>query len=85
MSAKGREGSSPSPGMRKETMGKNWNQPICDDCWDAENPGRKPFRLVEKYRIAENCAWCNVTTTSGIYVRVDPDEVPFPQEDKTEW
>jgi hypothetical protein len=54
----------------------NWTQPICDDCWDVRNPTRTSVRINGGYR--ETCAFCGVTTTSGIYVRVDPTTVPHP-------
>lgn len=57
-----------------------WNQAICDTDWEKLNPGRTAYRLVAEFRKDEICAWCGETTRSGIYVRVDPTTVPYPQE-----
>lgn len=54
----------------------SWTQPCCDDCWRAQQPGRQPFRLREVD--VEICAWCGVTTMSGIFVRADPATVAYP-------
>lgn len=51
-----------------------WTHPICDDCWDDENPTRPSPRRGEGDD--ENCCFCGLGTTSGIYVRKDPDEAP---------
>ena len=51
-----------------------WNHPICDDCWAALEDGRRPYRLTEPE--IERCCWCGSETTSGIYRREDPAEVP---------
>lgn len=55
----------------------NFTQPICDLCWQERNPEQRPFRL--KKLAVENCAFCGHRTVSGIYTRVDPTTVPFPQ------
>lgn len=67
----------------------NWNQVSCGPCWQANNPGREPVRInlaaldAEERAIVsrERCSWCGQPTNSGIYVRVHPSEVPFPQPD----
>jgi hypothetical protein len=56
----------------------SWTQPMCDDCWTADNPGREPMRFVESERQAEQCCKCGAGTKSGIYVRVDPSTVTYP-------
>ena len=43
--------------------------PICDRCWDIEEPGRSPVRLNGV--VKETCCRCGEQTTSGIYVRRD--------------
>ena len=68
-------------------MALSWTHPICDDDWtkfngvelDGELLVREPIRL--KIRTKETCAYCGQDTESGIYVRDNPDHVPFPQED----
>lgn len=40
------------------------------------NPTRVPVRIRDAE--LEHCCYCNQQTTSGIYVRVDPDTVLHP-------
>jgi hypothetical protein len=40
---------------------------ICAACWDAQNPGRVPFRLNEPE--LEQCCFCGAPTSAGIYTR----------------
>jgi hypothetical protein len=54
-----------------------WNQPICDRCWRLREPERQPVRMVAPSR--ETCAFCGESTKSGILVRHDPREVPYPR------
>lgn len=56
----------------------NWNQPLCDLCWHAENPDRQATRLLPRARSIEQCCMCGRDTLSGIYVRKDPATVYFP-------
>jgi hypothetical protein len=48
----------------------SWTQGICDDCWEMNNPGREPYRLLKPER--ETCCVCGGVTLSGIYVRRRP-------------
>jgi len=61
----------------------NWNQIACVACWNANNPGREPFRAIGVAAIdgSDHCSWCGNPTNSGIFVRADPRIVPFPQPD----
>ena len=59
----------------------NWNQPICNACWTRRHPERMPVRVRE--RTVETCAYCGRETDSGIYVRDNPDRVPYPQPGRT--
>lgn len=56
-------------------------QPVCDDCFRAENPGINPHRSSdhEDDRDREQCCICGVLTWSGIYVAKDPTSVPYPR------
>jgi hypothetical protein len=54
----------------------SFTQPICADCWDAQNPGRVATRVTTGE--LEHCAFCAEPTVEGIYVRVDPATVPWP-------
>lgn len=71
-------------------MSKNWNQPKCEACWIRDNTVetdatplgigvRKPVRLRDAP--LERCAWCGNPTISGIYVREDPDTLPYPSQE----
>lgn len=60
----------------------NWNQPCCDACWVRMRGERVPVRLVDAYRVEEQCAWCGAMTLSGIYVREHPDNVSFPAKEQ---
>lgn len=60
----------------------NWTQPICEICYDLRYPGRLPTTLLPSHRETELCCDCGFTTTSGIYVRVDPRTVEYPAPDR---
>ena len=67
----------------------NWTQPLCDHCWiemygnfdddDCLVSFRVPTRVVsdpEKPEI-EQCCKCGRFTMGGIFIRIDPDTVPY--------
>ena len=56
----------------------SWTQPCCVDCWNERNPGRRAHTLNGEHGFQEVCVYCGSPTRSGIYVRVDPKEVPHP-------
>jgi hypothetical protein len=56
----------------------SWTQPVCEDCWKKVYPGATPCKLIEP--ALETCCLCGAATRSGIYIRRDPAEVPFPSE-----
>ena len=56
-----------------------WTQAICDDCFEQQQPDRRPHRMVEPD--VERCSWCGRRTRSGIYLRADPASVPYPASD----
>lgn len=56
-----------------------WTQPICQRCWDQENPGREAHVLTEAD--PEVCCICGGETVDGIYVRKDPKTVAYPAAD----
>lgn len=58
-----------------------WTQPVCNNCWDEQNPDRDPYRIRTEYAEEEICAFCGISTRSGIYTRVDPKTVPYPRKD----
>jgi hypothetical protein len=60
----------------------SWTQPCCEICWVDRYPGREPTRLKYEVREDENCVYCAAHTFSGIYVRVDPAEAPYPTLEK---
>lgn len=57
-----------------------WTQPCCDACWghyfEARGQNHQPITVTHPER--EQCAWCGEDTHSGIYVRADPNSVPYP-------
>ena len=55
----------------------NWNQPICGMCWYERNPDRDPVRVTDS--AVQVCAWCANLTSYGIYVRANPNDLPYPQ------
>lgn len=55
----------------------SWTQAICHACWNERNPDRPSSGVNPGYE--ETCAYCGEPTTSGIYVRDDPETVPYPQ------
>lgn len=48
------------------------NIAVCDPCWTARWPAtQEPYRMAEDVRPTENCGYCGVESTSGIYAVVD--------------
>jgi hypothetical protein len=37
-----------------------------------------PTRVKAQYCVRETCAFCGRVTNGGIYVRADPETVPYP-------
>jgi len=56
----------------------SFTQPICRPCWDQREPGADPVRIPDAPR--ETCAFCGKPSSAGIYTRVDPSSVPYPQD-----
>jgi hypothetical protein len=54
-----------------------WTHPMCDACWEDQNPDQTPFALAAEYRLIEQCCWCGLPTKGGIYVREDPKVPTF--------
>jgi hypothetical protein len=54
-----------------------FNHATCVACWNNNNPTQPtdPRRDYTRGR-EEVCCWCSRLTCSGIYVRVDPANVP---------
>lgn len=53
-----------------------WNHPICQECWDRAFPARTPSQIALALRELETCCNCGQSAREGIYVRLDPVEVP---------
>ena len=49
-----------------------WTHAICNECWNARNPEREPYRVTEAEE--EKCCFCGLETLSGIYTREDPSK-----------
>lgn len=65
----------------------SWTQAICERDWIEQHSSvgevgelsiDRPTRLIDA--VAEQCAFCGHVTIFGVYVRVDPDTVPFPSK-----
>ena len=59
-----------------------WTQPCCEECWDERSriggdPGREGVVLTHGVEL-ETCVYCGTPTFSGLYVRIDPAEAPYP-------
>jgi hypothetical protein len=57
-----------------------WTQPLCVACWNRDNPDRQAGN--DPVGPPERCCKCGDPTRSGIYVRIDPATVPYPQPDE---
>jgi hypothetical protein len=58
-----------------------WTQAICVACWNERNPDRPTNPAISyEHGDEECCCHCGQATRSGIYVRVNPATVPYPQE-----
>lgn len=84
--------------MTTEKWQKTWTQAVCTDCWitkfsdaqrDADGflvsytlPGR--VRSDQPDDLLENCSYCGRLTTSGIFRRDDPAEVPYPRYERAD-
>ena len=49
-----------------------WTHAICTPCWNTQNPDR-PSTNGREEGPGERCCWCGHVTTSGIYLRADPN------------
>ena len=60
--------------------GKNysWTQPLCETCWKTTGLEFIPNRIASGFRQEEKCAKCGDQHQSGIYMRIDPRDVPYP-------
>lgn len=63
----------------------DWAQPCCEKCWiednmtineDGEISLRYPMMLRDPE--PETCCYCGDYTIIGVYIRADPDKVPYP-------
>lgn len=59
----------------------DWNQVICNRCWvvrcaTLNQLGRTPTRV--ELPAMMDCAFCGERTASGIFVRHDPRQTPYP-------
>jgi hypothetical protein len=69
--------------MSKMIDGKkySWTQPMCEGCY-VSWIGPNPHRIMKWFHETERCCNCNKETREGIYIRVDPEGVPYPTEEK---
>ena len=59
----------------------SWTQPQCFECWDKDNPDKRPHVLVGA--TLEICCDCGKATYAGIYTRKDPKTVKFPRKESS--
>jgi hypothetical protein len=57
-----------------------WTQPVCNSCWFDREGERTPVRMREPE--LEFCCLCGQATHSGIYVRLNPMDVPYPKQEE---
>lgn len=68
----------------------SWNQPICERCWIerdgnwTEDGIRIPVRLSADQVKVCRCSYCGHPTFVGIFIRDDPDYVPYPCAEEDE-
>lgn len=63
------------PGAHDDAEDRSpWNHAICCRCWEETRGARVPFRVEEAPEV--RCCYCRDVTTSGIWVRGDPHEMP---------
>lgn len=60
----------------------SWTQPCCDDCWVKREGAKIAHRVTAERFTDHQCAFCGRITHSGIFVRVDPATVRYPEGDK---
>ena len=60
----------------------SWTQPQCTVCWKLKNGDRQPVRVNPPQE--ERCVTCGGQTSSGIFVRINPAEAPYPSIGKDE-
>ena len=69
-----------NPSNKEEKMVRfSWNALLCEDCWYKREPRRDPVRVVGD--TWGQCSMCGNGTPSGIYVRMNPEDQNFPQEE----
>lgn len=57
-------------------MTKQYSQPICSACWKLRFPDRHYTTILGSP--VKECCTCGKSTVEGIYIRIDPETVPFP-------
>ena len=60
----------------------SYTQPLCEQCWDTEQPGRVPVKFRNDKELP--CCMCGQPTSDGIYIRRDPKSCYFPYDDEAE-
>ena len=57
-----------------------WTWPMCDECWRKRFPW-DPVRLKMVGMPPERCGWCGGEAKGGIFIRANPADVPFRDDD----
>lgn len=66
------------PLQEKGVSLSNFTQPVCERCWRMAHYDADPVKL--HIPVPERCCLCGAMTRDGIYERLDPRIVPYPQE-----
>ncbi len=75
----------PAALMRVKLVGQRmskWTHPMCTVCWRAQQGDQVPYRVTNPD--LKQCCWCGRETEQGIYMRADPDDLPFHKVDEFE-
>lgn len=62
---------------------REWTHPICSFCYEIQEPGRDPSRVIKDVE-TELCCFCEAETDEGIYYRYDPDKLLTVHDQKKE-
>jgi hypothetical protein len=65
-----------NPHTQAPDQRSTWTHSICRHCWNVTHPDR-PTLFPGIQGEPDTCCRCGIWTTSGIYVRANPDDFTF--------
>jgi hypothetical protein len=81
-----------APTERPTSPPLSWTSAICESCWLSREPYtvhldsdsgdiqiRTPVRIRSDIISLQVCGYCGGPTIWGVFVRVDPATIPYPQ------